>query len=86
MLHYCRHGNDSVFSCKGIQLCIDYFRQRGHKEITAFVPQWRTQTAIRPDYPISDQYLLNKLKAEGVLVFTPCRRVQGKNIVCYDDR
>ncbi|KAK2182726.1 hypothetical protein NP493_340g03053 [Ridgeia piscesae] len=72
--------------CKGIQLCVDYFRQRGHTEITAFVPQWRTQTAIRPDYPISDQHLLNKLKAEGVLVFTPSRRVQGKNIVCYDDR
>lgn len=28
------HGNNKVFSCAGIQLAVNYFRQRGHKDIT----------------------------------------------------
>lgn len=34
----------------------------------------------------SDQEILRKLEKEKILVFTPSRRVQGRRVVCYDDR
>lgn len=46
------HGNKEVFSCKGIKICVDWFKSRGHKEITVFVPKWRKE-ASRPDNPIT---------------------------------
>lgn len=46
------HGNKEVFSCRGIQICVDWFRSRGHREITVFVPKWRKEGS-RPDNPIS---------------------------------
>ncbi|KAI4554343.1 hypothetical protein MJG53_019642 [Ovis ammon polii x Ovis aries] len=33
-----------------------------------------------------DQDILRKLEKEKILVFTPSRRVQGRRVVCYDDR
>lgn len=36
-------------------------------------------------YP-ADQEILRKLEKEKILVFTPSRRVQGRRVVCYDDR
>lgn len=79
------HGNGKCFSCKGIKIVIDYFIQRGHKDITAFVPLSRTYKP-RPEYPISDQNILNELKESGYLVFTPSRRISEKFINSYDDR
>lgn len=79
------HGNKEVFSCKGIKICVDWFRGRGHKEITVFVPSWRKETA-RPNTPITDQEVLLQLEREKVLVFTPSRNVNGKRLVCYEDR
>ena len=79
------HGNREVFSCKGIQICVDYFRNMGHKEITVFVPQWRKE-ASKPETPITNQEILNQLEKEKILVFTPSRRVNGRRVVCYDDR
>ncbi len=38
------HGGKEVFSCVGIKLAVDWFRLRGHKQITVFVPQWRKET------------------------------------------
>lgn len=35
---------------------------------------------------IADQEILRKLEKEKILVFTPSRRVQGRRVVCYDDR
>lgn len=29
---------------------------------------------------------MRKLEKEKILVFTPSRRVQGRRVVCYDDR
>ncbi|CAG5127432.1 unnamed protein product [Candidula unifasciata] len=78
------HGK-KVFSCRGIQIAVDWFRKRGHKNITAFVPQWRKETS-RPDAPITDQEIINELEKEGIVVFTPARRVKGRRVVCYDDR
>ncbi|KAI1902729.1 hypothetical protein AGOR_G00019010 [Albula goreensis] len=79
------HGNKEVFSCRGIQLAVDWFLEKGHKDITVFVPAWRKEQS-RPDAPINDQEILRKLEKEKILVFTPSRRVQGRRVVCYDDR
>lgn len=80
-----RHGNGQVFSCQGIQIAVDYFKDRGHEKITVFVPEWRKESS-RPETPIIDQYLLEKLYQEKHLVYTPSRKLNGRRIVCYDDR
>ncbi|XP_008214885.1 ribonuclease ZC3H12A isoform X3 [Nasonia vitripennis] len=79
------HGNKEVFSCRGIRICVDWFRARGHREITVFVPKWRKE-ASRPDNPVVEQEILGELERERLLVFTPSRLVGGKRMVCYDDR
>ncbi|XP_029315366.1 probable ribonuclease ZC3H12C [Cottoperca gobio] len=79
------HGNKEVFSCQGIQLAVDWFLERGHTDITVFVPAWRKEQS-RPDALITDQDILRRLEKEKILVFTPSRRVQGRRVVCYDDR
>lgn len=79
------HGNKDTFSCRGIKLAVDWFRARGHREITVFVPKYRKESA-RLDNPIRDQGLLLELEQERLLVFTPSRFVNGKRKVCYDDR
>jgi ribonuclease ZC3H12 len=80
------HGNKEVFSCRGIALCVEWFKVRGHKDITVFVPKWRKENA-RPDNPIKDQDILNELEKERILVYTPSRSLtNGKRMVCYDDR
>ncbi|XP_055512028.1 LOW QUALITY PROTEIN: ribonuclease ZC3H12A [Leucoraja erinacea] len=79
------HGNKEVFSCLGIQLAVNWFLERGHTDITVFVPSWRKEQS-RADVPITDQHYLRELEKKKILVFTPSRRVGGKRIVCYDDR
>ncbi|KAJ8975962.1 hypothetical protein NQ317_011930 [Molorchus minor] len=79
------HGNKEIFSCRGIKICVDWFKTRGHKNITVFVPKWRKE-APRPDNLIRDQEILAELEKERLLVFTPSRLVGGKRMVCYDDR
>ncbi|KAG3282768.1 endoribonuclease ZC3H12A [Ictidomys tridecemlineatus] len=79
------HGNKEVFSCRGILLAVTWFLERGHTDITVFVPSWRKEQP-RPDVPITDQHILRELEKKKILVFTPSRRVGGKRVVCYDDR
>ncbi|XP_017331858.1 ribonuclease ZC3H12A [Ictalurus punctatus] len=79
------HGNKEVFSCRGIELAVNYFLERGHRNITVFVPSWRKEQP-RPDVLISDQHILAELERRKIVVFTPSRRVGGKRVVCYDDR
>lgn len=79
------HGNKEVFSCLGIQLAVNFFLERGHADITVFVPSWRKEQP-RPDVPITDQHILRDLEKKKILVFTPSRRVAGKRVVCHDDR
>lgn len=78
------HGNKQVFSCLGIQLAVNYFLDRGHTQITVFVPSWRKEQP-RPDVPITDQHILLELESKKYLVFTPSRHVAGKRVVCNDD-
>ncbi|ALC46331.1 CG10889 [Drosophila busckii] len=77
------HGVNTVFSCRGIRICVDWFRQRGHRQITAFVPHWRKELV---NNNITEQEVLYELEHERVLVFTPSRHLDGKRISCYDDR
>lgn len=55
------HGNKEVFSCRGIQLAVNFFLDRGHNTITVFVPSWRKEQP-RPDAPITgeDQEMCNR--------------------------
>ena len=80
-----RHGNGNFYSCRGIQLSVEYFRKRGHDKITVFVPEWRKE-ASKPETPIADQEVLHLLERESVLKYTPSRRIRGKRVACYDDR
>ncbi|XP_066104498.1 probable ribonuclease ZC3H12D isoform X1 [Saccopteryx bilineata] len=79
------HGNKETFSCRGIQLAVDWFRERGHTYIKVFVPSWRKDPP-RADSPIREQHVLEELERQAVLVYTPSRKVNGKRVVCYDDR
>ncbi|ROJ36311.1 putative ribonuclease ZC3H12C [Anabarilius grahami] len=74
-----------MFSCHGTQLAVDWFLERGHQDITVFVPVWRKEQS-RPDALITDQEILRVLEKDKILVFTPSRRAQGRRVVCYDDR
>ncbi|KAJ6660187.1 hypothetical protein lerEdw1_018114 [Lerista edwardsae] len=79
------HGNKEVFSCLGIQLVVDWFKQRGHQDIKVFVPSWRKEPS-RFDTCMTDQYILEKLAKQAILVYTPSRKIKGKRMACYDDR
>uniref|UniRef100_A0A915Q4T3 C3H1-type domain-containing protein n=1 Tax=Setaria digitata TaxID=48799 RepID=A0A915Q4T3_9BILA len=79
------HGRKEVFSCRGILECVQFFRNRGHTDIIVFVPQFRREAA-RSDCPITDQHILFELEKENILVWTPSRRINGRRIVCHDDR
>lgn len=36
-----RHGLQHFFSCRGIAMAVQYFWNRGHREVTVFVPTWQ---------------------------------------------
>lgn len=37
------HGLKRFFSCRGIAIAVEYFWKLGNRNITVFVPQWRTR-------------------------------------------
>ncbi|KAM3861533.1 putative ribonuclease ZC3H12D [Diretmus argenteus] len=79
------HGNKKVFSCQGLQLAVKWFWDKRMRDITVFVPLWRKEQP-RPEAPITDQHILHELERRKILVYTPSRCVNGKRVVCYDDR
>ncbi|XP_063266713.1 NEDD4-binding protein 1 [Prinia subflava] len=76
------HGLRKFFSCRGIAIAVDYFWKRGHRNITVFIPQWRT----RHDPSITEQNFLTQLEDVGILSLTPARMVLGARIASHDDR
>lgn len=76
------HGLRKFFSCRGIAIAVEYFWKRGHRNITVFVPQWRT----RRDPSITEQKFLTQLEDVGILSLTPARMVLGARIAAHDDR
>ncbi|XP_047429321.1 probable ribonuclease ZC3H12D isoform X2 [Mugil cephalus] len=79
------HGDKKGFSCQGLQLAVNWFWDKGMRDITVFVPLWRKEQP-RPEAPITDQHILHELERRKILVYTPSRCVNGKRVVCYDDR
>ncbi|XP_064846917.1 probable ribonuclease ZC3H12D isoform X1 [Oncorhynchus masou masou] len=80
------HGNKQVFSCRGLLLAVRWFLERGLRDITVFVPLWRKEQPS-PEAPMTaDQHILHELEKRTILVYTPSRCVNGKRVVCYDDR
>lgn len=55
-VYFFSHGNKEAFSCQGIQLAVDWFLERGHRDITVFVPAWRKEQS-RPDALITGKSL-----------------------------
>ncbi|XP_029943993.1 protein KHNYN isoform X2 [Salarias fasciatus] len=76
------HGLGQFFSCRGIALAVQHFWDRGHRHISALLPQWRQKS----DPKIKEQHYLTELQKLGLLSYTPSREVQGKRITSYDDR
>ncbi|XP_050457499.1 endoribonuclease rege-1-like isoform X1 [Cataglyphis hispanica] len=68
------HSHHRVFSVKGIQLVVDYFTIRGHV-VKVFLPNYFRKFT-----------LLEDLYKKGIVVFTPSRNVDGRQITPYDDR
>lgn len=76
------HGLGHFFSCRGIALAVQHFWDRGHRRISALLPQWRQKIDPR----IKEQHYLGELQKLGLVSYTPSREVQGKRISSYDDR
>nr|XP_057924332.1 protein KHNYN [Doryrhamphus excisus]XP_057924333.1 protein KHNYN [Doryrhamphus excisus]XP_057924334.1 protein KHNYN [Doryrhamphus excisus] len=76
------HGRGHFFSCRGIALAVQHFWDRGHREISTLLPQWRQKNDPR----IREQHYLGELHKLGLLSYTPSRMVRGKRICSYDDR
>ncbi|XP_015121806.1 endoribonuclease rege-1 [Diachasma alloeum] len=70
------HANSNGFSEQGLKIVLDYFLERGHK-VTIFIPQHKR---------CKDRQLIEKWNREGIVVFTPSRKVANKFITPYDDR
>uniref|UniRef100_A0A3B3HED5 C3H1-type domain-containing protein n=1 Tax=Oryzias latipes TaxID=8090 RepID=A0A3B3HED5_ORYLA len=54
----------------------------GYQAGCGLVPGARSSESVPARY----QEILRRLEKEKILVFTPSRRVQGRRVVCYDDR
>ncbi|XP_036997493.2 NEDD4-binding protein 1 isoform X2 [Artibeus jamaicensis] len=76
------HGLKRFFSCRGIAIAVEYFWKLGNRNITVFVPQWRT----RRDPNVTEQHFLTQLQELGILSLTPARMVFGERIASHDDR
>ncbi|XP_060886816.1 protein KHNYN isoform X2 [Labrus mixtus] len=76
------HGLSLFFSCRGIALAVQHFWDRGHRHISALLPQWRQKSDPR----IKEKHYLTELQNLGLVSYTPSREVQGKRISSYDDR
>ncbi|KAG5324681.1 ZC12B ribonuclease, partial [Acromyrmex heyeri] len=70
------HTQGKEFSEKGIQIVVNYFKERGHV-VKVFLPQH-----VRK----KEHTFLEQLYKEGTVVFTPSRKIGGRQITSYDDR
>jgi ribonuclease ZC3H12 len=68
------HGRSSVFSVKGIQLVIDFFRARGHAKIVAFLPEFRKRAKMSTD-PVIFYVLFKYLYKKSARYYT-CGKVR----------
>lgn len=73
-------GGGRPFSARGIEICVEYFKKRGHNEIVVFVPRFRLKRSES-----RDPELLEKLERLGHVKFTPSREAGEMQITSYDD-
>ncbi|KAM5235492.1 protein NYNRIN [Ctenodactylus gundi] len=76
------HGLQHFFSCRGIAMAAQYFWNRGHREITVFVPTWQLRKTRR----VRESHFLTKLHSLKMLSITPSQLENGKKIATYDYR
>ncbi|KAM6450732.1 protein KHNYN isoform 2-T2 [Liasis olivaceus] len=76
------HGLNQFFSCRGIALAVQYFWDRGHREVNVLVPAYR----MEEDSNVKERHFLTELHNLRILSLTPSRKIDGKGIVPYDDR
>ena len=81
------HGNERFqyrekkFSARGIEICINYFKKRGHEEIVCWLPRYRQKNR---DFD-NNKSILRKL--EKHIKWTTARTLtNGRRYSCYDDR
>lgn len=60
------HGNKEVFSCRGLRICVDWFKQRGHSDVKVVVPMFRKEPS-RPEAPISGELFINTFSGNSDL-------------------
>ncbi|XP_018339213.1 PREDICTED: probable ribonuclease ZC3H12C isoform X2 [Trachymyrmex septentrionalis] len=70
------HTQGKEFSEKGIQIVVNYFKERGHV-VKVFLPQHVRR---------KEHTFLEQLYKEGTVIFTPSRKIGGRQITSYDDR
>lgn len=71
---------------KGIELCINFFKYKGHSKISVFIPAYRKKTANPNKKPPTTQFgLIEELYEENFIIFTPTRVFKNKTIIPYDD-
>ncbi|XP_071451485.1 NEDD4-binding protein 1-like [Hetaerina americana] len=75
------HGGNRMFSVRGLCICVEYFLRRGHDKVVAVVPLHQ-RSKVSPH----DRDVLEALKDDGHLVFTPSRYIDNRLISSYDDR
>ncbi|XP_006903320.1 PREDICTED: protein NYNRIN [Elephantulus edwardii] len=76
------HGLQYFFSCRGIAMAVQYFWNRGHREITVFVPTWQ----LKKNRRVRESHFLTKLHSLKMLSITPSQLENGKKITTYDYR
>ena len=69
------------FNARGIEICVEYFKKRGHKEIIIWLPEHRKKNRDFPDNPAILEDLGKNIK------WTTARKLtSGKCFASYDDR
>lgn len=76
------HGLQHFFSCRGIAMAVQYFWNRGHREVTVFIPTWQ----LKKNRRVRESHFLNKLHSLKMLSITPSQLENGKKITTYDYR
>ena len=74
------HSRDRTFSVRGISNTVEFFLERGHSRVVAFLPQDKCR-GRRPE----EREALEKLREAGHLVYTPSRQFNNEVITSYDD-
>ncbi|XP_055989868.1 protein NYNRIN [Sorex fumeus] len=76
------HGLQHFFSCRGIAMAVQYFWNRGHREVTVFVPTWQ----LKKNRQVRESHFLTKLHSLKMLSITPSQLENGKKVTTYDYR